>query len=61
LPEILLWWAYPKVTPKVYPLPFVRPSPPPWGWSTGFIATPRTMGRLPNHLCPPFRCLCAPD
>jgi hypothetical protein len=32
--------------------PFVRPSPPPWGWSTGFIATPRTMGRLPNHRHP---------
>ena len=29
--------------------PDVRPSPPPWGWSTGFIATPRTLGRRPNH------------
>src|SRR5579863_9248046 len=28
-------------------LPFTRPSPPPCGWSTGFIATPRTVGRLP--------------
>src|ERR1700739_4294419 len=27
--------------------PEVLPSPPPCGWSTGFIATPRTMGRLP--------------
>ena len=25
------------------------PSPPPCGWSTGFIATPRTTGRLPNQ------------
>lgn len=23
------------------------PSPPPKGWSTGFIATPRTLGRIP--------------
>src|SRR4029077_2936968 len=28
-------------------VPFTRPSPPPCGWSTGFIATPRTVGRLP--------------
>lgn len=28
-------------------LPFTRPSPPPCGWSTGFIATPRTVGRFP--------------
>src|SRR5436305_10360776 len=27
--------------------PEVRPSPPPWGWSTGFLATPRVSGRLP--------------
>src|SRR3990170_4023802 len=27
--------------------PEVRPSPPPWGWSTGFMATPRTTGFLP--------------
>src|SRR6266511_732174 len=25
------------------------PSPPPSGWSTGFMATPRTDGRLPRH------------
>src|SRR5438552_10847780 len=25
------------------------PSPPPGGWSTGFIATPRTDGRLPSQ------------
>src|SRR5580704_10364529 len=25
------------------------PSPPPSGWSTGFIATPRVWGRLPFH------------
>src|SRR5680860_41776 len=27
--------------------PEVRPSPPPCGWSTGFIATPRTTGFRP--------------
>src|SRR5437660_7149538 len=25
------------------------PSPPPIGWSTGFIATPRTLGRFPSQ------------
>src|SRR5271157_1366239 len=25
------------------------PSPPPYGWSTGFIALPRTVGRMPSH------------
>jgi hypothetical protein len=29
--------------------PEVLPSPPPCGWSIGFIATPRTWGRLFNH------------
>src|SRR6478735_5435293 len=29
--------------------PEVFPSPPPCGWSTGFMATPRTVGRLPFH------------
>src|ERR687888_627714 len=29
--------------------PDVLPSPPPCGWSTGFIATPRTRGRLPSQ------------
>src|SRR3989344_5660102 len=24
-----------------------RPSPPPYGWSTGFIAVPRTVGLMP--------------
>src|SRR4030095_6340772 len=28
--------------------PAVRPSPPPIGWSTGFWAVPRTVGRLPR-------------
>nr|BAD33721.1 putative ORF137 [Oryza sativa Japonica Group] len=29
------------------------PSPPPWRWSTGFITTPLTTGRLPSqHLDP---------
>src|SRR3989338_2075960 len=26
-----------------------RPSPPPCGWSTGFIAVPRTVGRIPSQ------------
>ena|SRR5438034_1325872 len=25
------------------------PSPPPWGWSTAFIAEPRTVGRMPRQ------------
>src|ERR1044071_4303717 len=29
------------------------PSPPPCGWSTGFIATPRTVGRMPRQRCAP--------
>src|SRR5271156_226561 len=29
--------------------PFTRPSPPPCGWSTGFMATPRFVGRRPCH------------
>src|SRR5579862_9758703 len=29
--------------------PFDLPSPPPCGWSTGFIAEPRTEGRLPRQ------------
>src|SRR5262245_46747511 len=29
--------------------PEVLPSPPPCGWSTGFIATPRTVGRFPSQ------------
>src|ERR687898_1065396 len=29
--------------------PEVRPSPPPCGWSIGFMATPRTDGRLPSQ------------
>src|SRR5215211_7215331 len=29
--------------------PFDFPSPPPCGWSTGFIAEPRTAGRLPRQ------------
>src|SRR5512139_4301691 len=43
--------------------PDVRPSPPPCGWSTGFIATPRTVGRTPRHLfapaLPSFSRLCS--
>src|SRR5215216_1201184 len=33
--------------------PFDLPSPPPCGWSTGFMAEPRTAGRLPRHLLRP--------
>src|SRR4030043_1868747 len=29
--------------------PELFPSPPPSGWSMGFIATPRTTGLQPNH------------
>src|ERR1700681_4724624 len=29
--------------------PEVRPSPPPCGWSTGFIVTPRLCGILPSQ------------
>src|SRR5205814_6757136 len=29
--------------------PEVFPSPPPCGWSTGFIETPRLCGRFPSH------------
>lgn len=29
------------------------PSPPPWGWSQGFIATPLTLGVLPNQRLQP--------
>ena len=31
------------------------PSPPPWGWSTGFMAIPRVWGRLPIHRSSAFR------
>ncbi len=31
----------------------VRPSPPPCGWSTGFMATPRTVGRTPRQRLAP--------
>ncbi|KAF4402743.1 hypothetical protein G4B88_010195 [Cannabis sativa] len=29
------------------------PSPPPWGWSTGFITTPLTTGRVPTQRLDP--------
>src|SRR5579883_1044582 len=29
--------------------PELRPSPPPCGWSTGFMVTPRLWGRLPSQ------------
>src|SRR6185437_10789655 len=43
--------------------PEVRPSPPPCGWSTGFITTPRTVGRMPSQrlapALPSLRRLCS--
>src|SRR5690606_37169628 len=33
--------------------PEVLPSPPPCGWSTGFMTTPRTVGRRPFHRARP--------
>src|SRR5215471_9587127 len=39
LPQGLTGWRPPELLP----------SPPPSGWSTGFMATPRTEGRLPLH------------
>ena len=33
--------------------PDVLPSPPPCGWSTGFITTPLTVGLTPLHLLAP--------
>ena len=29
--------------------PALRPSPPPIGWATGFMAEPRTVGRIPRQ------------
>src|ERR1700712_2923902 len=50
----------PRVRPSGVPAGFtgwrppdVLPSPPPCGWSTGFIATPRTVGGLPRPPVPP--------
>src|SRR6266571_3041161 len=34
-------WGWPPIG--------ARPSPPPWGWSRGFITEPRTVGRLPSQ------------
>src|SRR6185503_2069011 len=49
-----LGWPLRRVRPSGLPWgltgwrpPDVLPSPPPCGWSIGFIATPRTVGRLP--------------
>src|SRR6185503_6242151 len=43
--------------------PDVRPSPPPCGWSTGFMETPRLCGFLPSHRLRPalpcFTFLCS--
>src|SRR5581483_7474810 len=37
---------------------FDLPSPPPCGWSTGFIAAPRTAGRFPSQRLRPALPLC---
>src|SRR5262245_24382875 len=39
-------------------LPLALPSPPPCGWSTGFMAVPRTVGRLPSQRLRPALPLC---
>src|SRR4249919_1129540 len=39
LPHGLVGWRPPELLP----------SPPPSGWSTGFLATPRTLERRPSH------------
>ena len=47
--------------------PLFLPSPPPCGWSTGFMTVPRTVGRLPFHrdrpALPPdsFSCVTLPS
>src|SRR5215213_9784818 len=38
--------------------PEVRPSPPPCGWSTGFITTPRLCGRRPSQRDRPALPIC---
>src|SRR5438445_10736362 len=43
LPHGLVGWRPPEDLP----------SPPPSGWSTGFMATPRTDGRLDSHRARP--------
>src|SRR3984893_16312893 len=40
--------GWPQGVPGWRP-PLVLPSPPPCGWSTGFIETPRLCGVLPSH------------
>src|SRR3989344_1774235 len=49
LPPVILPWA---VLGLLVPRPCL-PSPPPYGWSTGFIAVPLTLGLIPNHLLLP--------
>src|SRR5690606_8227048 len=41
-------FAYTPVRDLGWP-PDARPSPPPMGWSTGFMATPRVRGRIPSQ------------
>src|SRR3989338_10924768 len=51
LPEGLPHMVFARRSPRPW-----RPSPPPCGWSTGFIAVPRTVGGAPFHrFAPPFR------
>src|SRR3989344_8006716 len=55
--DLLLFWPLPVGFPHIeiallLPLPCL-PSPPPCGWSTGFIAVPLTVGLIPFHLLLP--------
>src|ERR1700738_2089675 len=50
---VRVFWPLPVGLPQAdlarrRPRPW-RPSPPPCGWSTGFMAVPRTVGRTPFH------------
>src|ERR1035437_8580339 len=50
---VRVFWPLPDGLPHIVlrrrrPRP-VRCSPPPYGWSTGFIAEPRTVGRIPSQ------------
>src|SRR5574343_254089 len=48
---VRVFWPFPdglphRVLARRRPRP-CAPSPPPYGWSTGFMALPRTVGRIP--------------
>ena len=63
-PDYLAHFAsLPQIFLNGLPAPPDRDDLPPWGWSTGFMASPRTLGRIPNHLfrpaLPKIRFLCS--